>query len=147
MWQSSDVAKIAMVSPAQLREWARREIVSPDVAGRGSGHPALYGWQAVLVVSVIAELRRTFGIELGRWSERARTARRAIDQHSFIRLWGSSLIFGVDDMAELVWASINETSPMMRVALDPHLSRLAYEMQLPGPPSQLPLIAPIGARG
>lgn len=146
MWQVADAARLAEITPAQLREWTKREIIVPDVLGRGSGHHSLYGWQTVLVIAVIAEMRQRFGIELGRWSSAARSAREALDQISFLRLWDGFFAFRGDGDAELQWTSSGGDYSCLRVALDPHLSRLANEMRLPGAPSQLPLLAPIGRR-
>lgn len=146
MYQSAEAAKLALISPAQLREWTKRGIVCPDVAGRGAGHPTLFSWQTILVLSVIAELRSEFGIELGRWTGAAQSAREAIEQCSFLRLWGGALVFRSGSKATLEWRRDVETSSTIRVALDPHLDRLASEMQLPGAPSQLPLLAPVGGR-
>lgn len=146
MWQIADAARLSGITPAQLREWTKRGIIVPDVVGRGAGHHSLYGWQTVLVISAIAEMRERFGIELGRWSFAARSARDALDQISFLRLWSGFLIFRGNETAELHWTSDGDHRSLLRVALDPHLSRLANEMHLPGSPSQLPLFAPIGRR-
>ena len=146
MWQSTDAARLAEVTSAQLREWTKRGIITPDVAGRGAGHHALYGWQTVLVISAIGKMRSRFGIELGRWAEPANAARKVLDQVSFLRLWGSLLVFQGGPKVGLVFKSSDVAVPSLVVELDPHLARLANEMQLPGAPSQLPLLAPIGSR-
>lgn len=144
MWQIADAARLARLNPAQLREWTKRGIVDPDVAGRGAGHPALFAWQTVLVVSAIAELRQSFGIELGRWASSVEAAREAVGHISFLRLWGGQLVFREGGSADVEWKLTADPASNVRVALDPHLTRLASEMRLPGAPSQLPLLAPIG---
>jgi hypothetical protein len=137
-------SKLTGLSTDQLREWtSRRALIPADVRPRGHGSPARYAWQTILLLRLAATLRDRFKVELQTHSQLFAELRQALNQTSFLYLWGKSIaIYGPRK-----WTFLDRDNPVppaddvIVLRLDPHLEVLSVEFALPQPtvPGQLEL--------
>lgn len=139
--QAGDAAKLAGLTPYQLREWCgRRGVIRPDIEPRGPGRHALYSWQTVLVLRVLCALRQRYRIELSAWAEFPERLRQQLEGVSFVQLWGCVVrIFGPEHVELLPARAAAPAEDAIIVHLDSHLETLATGLTLPRAPAQMTL--------
>ena len=137
--QSADAARLTGLTPHQLREWcARRAILSADVEGQGPGRHALYSWQTILALRLLATLRAEYAVEIASWAPFARAFRARLQSISFLELWDQKLWILSAQSFELI-NSAQRPDKGLLIALDPHLEAIALAFSFEGAPEQLPL--------
>jgi hypothetical protein len=127
-----------------LREWtSRRGILLADGPARGRGKHAQYAWNTVLVLRILAELHRSFGIEIAAWAELGTKLRDSLAKSSPLNLYGKYLrVF--DGRFEITATPLpNPEATAIVVRLDPHLEVLAMGLGVPPPAQQLNLFAAV----
>lgn len=145
-FQASDVRAFTGLSPSQLREWtSRRGIIPADQPARGRGKHAQYAWNTVLVLRILVELHRTFGVEIAAWADLGTRLRDSLTGTSPIGLHGKCLQIceGTFDITAVPLGSWGRAT--ITVPLDPHLEVLAVGLGLPLPPDQLTLFPVVRA--
>jgi DNA-binding transcriptional MerR regulator len=144
MLQHSDAARLAGLTPSQMREWCgRRGVVEPDVAASGRGRHALYSWQTILALRILKELRDSLAIEVGSWGGAMKSCQEVLQHRPFHALWGMAVFFTAEGAAHLVpmqRASLEELSVF--VPLDKHLEALSGTVEVSVAP-HLPLFSSI----
>ena len=145
------VQRLTGLSADQLREWThRRGLVRPDVAPRGPGRPALYGWQSVLILRLAVVLRERFRIELHAHVDLLVALRELLAGVSFPALRGCVLALrGMEDgelLAETAMLADREGRDSLILRLDPHLDVLATEFAPQEQGGQLPLFRAVSVR-
>jgi hypothetical protein len=139
-FQASDVRALTGLSPSQLREWtSRRGIIPADQPARGRGKHAQYAWNTVLVLRILAELHRSFGVEIAAWADLGTRLRDSLTGTSPIGLHGKCLQLreGIFDITSTPLGMPGRAT--ITVPLDPHLEVLAVGLGLTLPPGQLTL--------
>ena len=145
-FQASDVRALTGLTPSQLREWtSRRGIVLADQPARGRGKHAQYTWNTVLVLRILAELHRSFGIEIAAWSELGTKLRDSLAKTSPINLYGKYLRVFEGRFEITASLPANPETSAIIVRLDPHLEVLATGLGVPPPAQQLNLFAAVRA--
>jgi hypothetical protein len=125
------------LSTEQLREWSsRRALIPADIQNRGRGSQAQYGWQAILLLRVALLLKDRFHVELHAHRGLFAALRQALGATSFLKLWGTSVAIYDCETWELIDAEAagQMTADAIIVHLDPHLTVLAAEFAMQGPP-------------
>lgn len=128
--------RLTGLSTDQLREWSsRRALIPADVQNRGRGSPAQYGWQAILLLRIAAQLKDRFHLELHAHRGLFAAMRETLERVSFLRLWGSSLVIYDAETWQLFDARFNiaPRSDAINIRLEPHLAVLAAEFAMPNP--------------
>ena len=143
-FQASDVRALTGLTPSQLREWtSRRGIVLADRPARGRGKLAQYTWNTVLVLRILAELHRSFGIEIAAWAELGTRLRDSLSKSSPINLYGKYLRVFEGRFEITAFPPANPETTTLIIKLDPHLEVLATGLGVPPPAQQLNLFAAV----
>ena len=145
-FQASDVLALTGLSPNQLREWtSRRGIVPADQPARGRGKHARYAWNTILVLRILAELKRMFGIEIGAWADLGTRLRDNLAGTSPIALYGRCLFVREGAFDITIGPLGPPDGATIVIPLDPHLEVLAVGLGVPSPPGQLSLFPVVRA--
>ena len=145
-FQAGDVCTLTGLSSHQLREWTlRRGILLADQPAQGRGRHARYAWNTVLVLRVLAQLHRDYGIEIGAWSALATALRDDLAFSSPVGLYGRFLLVcgSQYEITTSPSASLQDTALIVR--LDPHVEALAAGLGLPPPLAQRDLFPVVRA--
>jgi DNA-binding transcriptional MerR regulator len=143
-FQANDVRALTGLTPSQLREWtSRRGIVLADRPARGRGQHAQYTWNTVLVLRILAELHRSFGIEIAAWAELGTKLRDSLSKSSPISLYGKYLLIFDGHFEITLTPPANVGTTAIVVRLDPHLEVLATGLGVPPPAKQMNLFAAV----
>ena len=131
---TSQASELNGLSTSRLREWtSRRALIPADVPPRSQGSPAKYTWQTILLLRVAVILRDRFHIELHAHRHIFASLRQALQETSFITLWGTSLAI-LDTRRWRLVAPIESPAPKgdaLLINLDPHLQALSNSFALP----------------
>ena len=131
---TSQASELTGLSTSRLREWtSRRALIPADVPPRSQGSPAKYTWQTILLLRVAVILRDRFHIELHAHRHIFASLRQALQETSFITLWGTSLAI-LDTRRWRLVAPIESPAPKgdaLLINLDPHLQALSNSFALP----------------
>lgn len=146
MFQAADAARLAGLTPHQLREWCgtgRRGILQPDVPPAGPGRHALYAWQTLLALRVLHVLHTQFGAELSTWATAIKKLRGLLSKTPFPSLRSAIAVFPC--CSEAVLLDDIKRVPMegcIVIPLASHLVALATELPL-SREEQLQLLPPM----
>ena len=142
--QFARAAQIAGISENQLKEWCtRRKLISPDVAPQGRGHNALFAWQTLLVLRLLATLHRDFGGTVAHWAPILQTWRLSLEGRSFPTLFGLVVVSDGARIQIAASAGGRVLDALLVLPLDPHLDAIAASLRDDGRDLQLPLFPPL----
>lgn len=151
MIPAGQVQMLTGLSANQLREWThRRALVLPDIGAQGSGHPALYSWQTVLLLRVAVVLRQRFRIELEAHRPLLHALRGLFAGTSFPTLRGHVLSLRAMQTGELLLRKdvrlVAGDLDVLFIDLDPHLDVLEAQFSPQGQSGQFPLFRAVSVR-
>ena len=141
------VQQLTGLSANQLRDWARRGLIVPDLRPTGSGSRAGYSWQTVLLLR-LAVVLKSFHVELQAQRNLFQDLSQRLAKTSFPALRGLALVVGSQGDFDLVSvesvASVRGNFLILR--LDEHLGVLSTGFGIVDSTDQLSLFPAVAVR-
>ena len=121
----------------------RRALIRPDVLPRGRGHNALFGWQTLLALRLLAVVHIRFGGTVAHWGPVLEALRTSLETTSFPSLYGCFALY--DGQKMIVRASLvpNIQGALLTLPLDEHLTTISRAFAVDDQDGQLPLLPPL----
>ena len=136
------------LSADQLREWARRGLIMPDVLPNGPGSRAGYSWQTVLLLRLAAVLNKSFRVELQAQRQFFQELSTGLAKTSFPSLRGLAIVLRAQGEFELIHAERLSaiTGNFLVLELESHLDLLSTEFGIADQREQLSLFPAVAVR-
>ena len=142
--QFTRAAEIAGLTEHQLKEWCmRRCLISPDVPPRGRGHNALFGWQTLLVLRLLAVVHKQFGGTVAHWGPALNTFRQSLQGVPFPALYGQIAAYDGKQVTVSSRATLGNQQPLLILPLDDHLNEISRALSPEQHEIQLSLLGPL----
>lgn len=142
--QFTRAAEIAGLTEHQLKEWCmRRCLISPDVLPRGRGHNALFGWQTLLVLRLLALVHKRFGGTVAHWGPTLDIFRQSLHGVPFPALYGQVAVYDGEKVLVSSPSSLRVQEALLLLPLDDHLTEISRALSPEQHEIQLPLLGPL----
>jgi|SRR5271165_5043000 len=127
--QSKRAAEIAGLTEHQLKEWCmRRGLIRPDVLPRGRGNNALFGWQTLLALRLLALVHNKFGVSVAHCGPIMASLRTSLKETSFPGLYGQNAVY--DGQRILISRALSPylSQATLIIPLNEHLSAISQTL-------------------